>query len=67
MRRAVVVGWKRTVLWATPQEVWDWVRSVVVFLGLEVWAWMPLVMLSRSPSSTSAHSAGLERQERHWS
>lgn len=65
--RAVVVGGTRTVLWAAPGVVRECVSSVVVLLGLEVWTRIPLVMFSRSPSSTSAHSAGLERQERHWS
>lgn len=35
---------------------------MVILLGLEVRGWMPVVVFSGRPSSTSAHSAGVERE-----
>lgn len=60
--KAVVVTWTGARLWASSREEWGWARSVVVVLGLEVGWWMSVVVFSGRPSSTSAHSAGVERE-----
>lgn len=58
--RAVVVIRIWGLLWARSWEMWGRTRSVVILLGLEVRWWMPVIVFSGRPSSTSAHSAGVE-------
>lgn len=61
-RRAVVVTRVWALLWASSRVKGDWARPVVIVLSLEVRWRMPVVLFSVGPSSTSAHSAGVERE-----
>lgn len=62
MGRTAVVTWMWDVLRAGSGEGWGRSRTVVALLGLQVRWWKPVVVFSGRPTSTSAHSAGVERE-----
>lgn len=60
--RTVVVTWMWDLLWPSSGIEYTWTRSIEVIPFLHAGLWMPVVMFFGRPSSTSAHSAGVERE-----
>lgn len=60
--RTVVVTWMWDLLWPSSGIEYTCARSIEVIPCLHVGLWMPVVMFFGRPASTSAHSAGVERE-----